>query len=66
MTQLTKRAYELQLVDVWKTDEETFSVKACLDLEIECIYNALEAHDYDAHWLGRLRDYMIYQVSPLG
>jgi hypothetical protein len=64
MTRLTKRAYELRLVDIWKTDEETFSVKTCLDLEIECIYNSLKNHDDDDHYMDRLRDYMIYQVSP--
>lgn len=66
MTQLTKRAYELQLVDVWKTDEETFSVKECLDLELEQItyeLRQLPQSPEERHWLDRLHAYMIYTVS---
>lgn len=66
MTNMTKRAYELSLVECRAINGEeakVFSVYECLALEIEMIYNALASHDDDAHWLARLHDYMIYQVA---
>jgi hypothetical protein len=66
MTNMTKRAYELSLVECWSIDgpeAEVFSVHECLALEIEMIYCALVNHDDDAHWLGRLHNYMVYQVA---
>jgi hypothetical protein len=60
-----KRKYERVLVETWAIEDmEPFSVKECLALEIECISQALDSHDDDVHWLGRLHDYMVYQVGP--
>lgn len=63
---MNKYAYEMSLVDAWKTDTETFSVRECLTLEIEQITYELRQlpNSLDgAHWLDRLQSYMLYMVS---
>jgi hypothetical protein len=63
---MTKREYEQSIVDTWKTDEETFSVRESLDLELEQITYALRQHPHTKemqHWLDCLQAYMVYTVS---
>lgn len=64
--------YERSLLETYRVPEEEalrdLSVKECLALEIETIHSSLELCDEGfledrAHWMGRLKAYMLYQVK---
>lgn len=63
--------YERSLLETYRVLEEEalrdLSVKECLALEIEIIHSSLALCnegllDDRAHWMGRLKEYMIYQM----
>lgn len=68
----SRAQYERGLLEVYRApDEEALcdlSVKECLALEIETIHSSLALCDEGlledrAHWMARLKDYMVYQVK---
>lgn len=66
---LDKYEYECELLATWYIPDQDFSVRECLDLELEAISVALEQttlleeREEYKHWLGRLRDFMKYTVQ---
>lgn len=69
---LSKRLYEEGLLNTYRSPKEEalrdLSVQEALALELEAIHSSLELCDEGylddrAHWMERLRQYMVYQVS---
>jgi hypothetical protein len=64
---MTKYEYEKQLFDCWSCKGEVlFSIKECLDLELEQITYELRNCMLvsQQYWLDRLQQFMLYTVQP--